>query len=213
MILQIVNLISAKKARTFQALWQGKRFSSLWIVILGIIIMGQYILVQFGGHALSSHLEGLTWDQWLLCISFGLGGLVVEAILTRLVAYDRSFREQQQQQQERTPKRYLTRSWMAAVRKGSSADEHNPFGEKPCFRRNRYAGDNRQKIPALDVCCTLMHRIMAMQPLVRHVVKALRCTKRRNSTHRYRCGLASLEDHHSAAVTRYRLSNSRCVFM
>lgn len=59
----------------------GMVSNSLWIVILGIICVGQYLLVQFGGHALNSHLDGLTWDQWLICIVLGLGGLIVNSLI------------------------------------------------------------------------------------------------------------------------------------
>jgi len=48
----------------FQGVFTNAMFMGVWIVI----VLGQFLIVQFGGWALKVHLNGLTGAQWLYCV-------------------------------------------------------------------------------------------------------------------------------------------------
>lgn len=41
-------------------------------------------MVQFGSYALSTHLEGLTIEQWLICVAFGVTPLLWRFVILLL---------------------------------------------------------------------------------------------------------------------------------
>lgn len=83
--MQAFNLLNARKigAHEFQ-IFKGLFSNVYWMAILLIIVVGQVLLVEFGQFALNCHLEGLTWQQWIFCLSFGVGTWIV-AFLVKLL--------------------------------------------------------------------------------------------------------------------------------
>ena len=62
----------------------GVMKSYLFLIIVLFVTIVQVIFVEFGGKALSCSVEGLNRTQWLICLGFALGGLVVNFILKLL---------------------------------------------------------------------------------------------------------------------------------
>lgn len=89
--LQIFNLVNARKIHNEWNVCSHASSSSLWLLSMAIICIGQIFLVHFGGRALNCHLNGLTWDQWFLSIALGSGGLLVGFFLRFIPAERLSF--------------------------------------------------------------------------------------------------------------------------
>ena len=47
-------------------------FTVIWFGTIAV----QVAIVHGGGYALSCHLEGLTWQQWLICIAVGASCMI-----------------------------------------------------------------------------------------------------------------------------------------
>lgn len=71
-LFQLFNEFNARKIHDelncFAGVFSTKIFVGIWLFTL----FAQVILVQVGGIALSCHLDGLTWQQWLICIAFAV---------------------------------------------------------------------------------------------------------------------------------------------
>jgi magnesium-transporting ATPase (P-type) len=89
--LQVANLWNARKIDNEWNVFSGAFSSWLWWIVLGFISVTQTLLVHFGGQALRCHKDGLTAIQWLICLSFALGGLVVGFLLHFIPAEDLTF--------------------------------------------------------------------------------------------------------------------------
>jgi Ca2+ transporting ATPase len=80
-LMQLVNEFNARKIHDelncFSGLCTSPMFLGIWIFTL----FAQVILVEVGGIALSCHLDGLTWEQWLICIAFAGVGLPWRLVL------------------------------------------------------------------------------------------------------------------------------------
>jgi len=85
-LMQISNLLLSRKLgnelNVFKGMWKNK----IWIGVFVGALTVQVLLCQFGSVALSVHPEGLTWEQWLICLGLGLGmlpwGFLVKLIPT-----------------------------------------------------------------------------------------------------------------------------------
>lgn len=68
-LMQIWNMLAARKINDeiniFQGVFTNLMFIGVWLVIVG----GQFFIVQFGGWALKVHLNGLTGPQWIICLA------------------------------------------------------------------------------------------------------------------------------------------------
>eukprot|EP00918_Siedleckia_nematoides_P094338 GHVU01207160.1.p1 GENE.GHVU01207160.1~~GHVU01207160.1.p1 ORF type:complete len:474 (-),score=89.17 GHVU01207160.1:198-1436(-) len=73
--MQTFNLINARKINNEYNMFRGLGKNYMWITMMVVIIVGQVLMVQFGGFVLSVNLAGLTWEQWL--ISIGIGSLTI----------------------------------------------------------------------------------------------------------------------------------------
>ncbi len=58
--------------------------SYLFLIIVVFVAIVQVIFVEYGGKALSCSTEGLSQTQWLICLGFAFGGLVVNLLLKLL---------------------------------------------------------------------------------------------------------------------------------
>lgn len=81
----IFNFINARKLRDEKNVFSGILNNHLFLIIVFIIIVSQVILVTFGSVVFMCYNHGpnygLTFMQWLMCIGFGAGGLVVSFLL------------------------------------------------------------------------------------------------------------------------------------
>lgn len=83
--MQVFNLANARKIGTHDYnIFSGLLSNWWWPGIVTVILLGQIVMVEFGGFALSCNLHGLNWKQWLICIAFGAGTWVV-AFLAKLI--------------------------------------------------------------------------------------------------------------------------------
>ena len=63
-------------------IFSGIMDNMLFFLIIAIILVGQIILVTFAGIAFSCYsYYGLTIEQWLICVGFGMIGLVVSFLI------------------------------------------------------------------------------------------------------------------------------------
>jgi hypothetical protein len=56
----------------------------MFIVIWLVEFVMQLVMIFIGGHALKVHLEGLTVEQWLICLAFGLLSIPTRYIIVLL---------------------------------------------------------------------------------------------------------------------------------
>lgn len=56
----------------FEGIFKAPLFIIIWIGTVAV----QIVIVSGGGYALSCHLDGLTWEQWLICIGIGASCLL-----------------------------------------------------------------------------------------------------------------------------------------
>lgn len=71
-LLQLFNEINCRRIHgewnVFEGLLRSYMFMFIWVLVLGL----QIIMIELGSYAFSTHFEGLTIQQWLICIAFGL---------------------------------------------------------------------------------------------------------------------------------------------
>ncbi|OQV19585.1 Plasma membrane calcium-transporting ATPase 3 [Hypsibius exemplaris] len=80
----IFNLVNARcihnERNVFARFFRNPFFVAIFLTLLGT----QAIVVEFGGNAFKT--TGLTWQQWLLCLAFGLGSLLWYQVLVCIPA-------------------------------------------------------------------------------------------------------------------------------
>lgn len=90
----IFNFINARKLRDEKNVFAGITKNNLFLIIVLIIIISQVILVTFGNIVFNCYSHGphygLTFVQWMICIAFGAGGLVVSFLL-KFINEDKMF--------------------------------------------------------------------------------------------------------------------------
>eukprot|EP01067_Filipodium_phascolosomae_P009305 Filipodium_phascolosomae@DN8269_c0_g1_i1.p1 len=83
-LMQLFNMINSRKIHgewnPFQGILKSPYFIVIWISIFAL----QTLLVYVGGYALNCHLDGLTWQQWLLCLPIALGTFLVKLLLNAI---------------------------------------------------------------------------------------------------------------------------------
>lgn len=88
----IFNFINARKLKDEINVFKGITKNMLFIVIVITIIVLQILIVSFGGSIMNCYNQnptpGLTAVQWLICIAFGSGGLIV-GVLLKLINEDK----------------------------------------------------------------------------------------------------------------------------
>eukprot|EP01017_Pseudomicrothorax_dubius_P035890 TRINITY_DN5087_c0_g4_i1.p1 TRINITY_DN5087_c0_g4~~TRINITY_DN5087_c0_g4_i1.p1 ORF type:complete len:760 (+),score=146.86 TRINITY_DN5087_c0_g4_i1:252-2531(+) len=72
----IFNFLNARKLSDEKWILSGIFSSQLFPVIILSIIGMQILIIEFGGRAFDCHFEGLTIEQWMICIGFGLFGTI-----------------------------------------------------------------------------------------------------------------------------------------
>jgi len=61
----------------FDGIFTNAMFMTVWL----IIVIGQYLIVQFGSTPMKVHIAGLTLTQWIICLVAGVLSLFMNAIL------------------------------------------------------------------------------------------------------------------------------------
>lgn len=83
--MQVFNFINAKKLHEELNVFEGITRNTLFLIIIGVIIVLQMILVTFTGMAFGVYANfGLTIQQWGICILIGSFSLVVNVVLKLL---------------------------------------------------------------------------------------------------------------------------------
>eukprot|EP00916_Digyalum_oweni_P001883 GHVL01003643.1.p1 GENE.GHVL01003643.1~~GHVL01003643.1.p1 ORF type:complete len:878 (-),score=127.53 GHVL01003643.1:1661-4294(-) len=82
--MQLFNMLNSRKIDNTINVFKGVIGNKMWMGIVALIVVLQVFIIQFGGLALSVHYEGLSWQQWLICIALGSGSLLV-AIIVKLI--------------------------------------------------------------------------------------------------------------------------------
>jgi len=84
-MMQVFNFINAKKLHEELNVFEGITRNTLFLIIIGVIIVLQIILVTFTGMAFGVYANfGLTIQQWGTCILIGSFSLVVNVVLKLL---------------------------------------------------------------------------------------------------------------------------------
>lgn len=72
--LQIFNFINSRKIFDEMNIFKGITKNPLFLIIVGVIILLQFILISFTGIAFQVYVKdgigGLTVEQWFICIAF-----------------------------------------------------------------------------------------------------------------------------------------------
>jgi len=80
-LFQIFNMLAARKINDeiniFSGVFTNLMFISVWIVI----VVGQFFIVAVGSWALKVHVNGLTTEQWVLCLIVGFTSLIWNVLL------------------------------------------------------------------------------------------------------------------------------------
>lgn len=71
MLLQLFNEINCRKIRNELNVFEGLMAAPMFTIIWFGTVLVQVVIVHGGGYALSCHMDGLTWQQWLICIAIG----------------------------------------------------------------------------------------------------------------------------------------------
>eukprot|EP01066_Platyproteum_vivax_P018801 Platyproteum_vivax@DN759_c0_g1_i1.p1 len=79
---QLFNMINCRKLQpneknVFKGVFNSKGFMIIWAFVTVL----QVALIYIGGIALNCHLDGLTWQQWGVCLPIAMGGLLVRFLL------------------------------------------------------------------------------------------------------------------------------------
>mmetsp|Transcript_43045 Transcript_43045/g.109231 ORF Transcript_43045/g.109231 Transcript_43045/m.109231 type:complete len:118 (-) Transcript_43045:161-514(-) len=86
--MQVFNEYNSRFLHGEWKIWKGLNNNPLYLIISIGTMFFQVIMVQVAApvltHALKIHPEGLSWKQWLICLMFGAGTLVVQQILNRI---------------------------------------------------------------------------------------------------------------------------------
>eukprot|EP01071_Lankesteria_metandrocarpae_P002134 Lankesteria_metandrocarpae@DN2101_c0_g1_i1.p1 len=83
-MMQIFNLLNARKINNESSVFSGIFKNYMWWLIAALVMTGQILLVEVGGRPLNCHLEGLTVVQWAICVSFGVCAVLVRTALQLL---------------------------------------------------------------------------------------------------------------------------------
>lgn len=78
---QIFNMLASRKINDeiniFSGMFENGMFVSVWL----IIVVCQVLIVQFGSTAMKCHRNGLTLDQWIICIVLSVISLLWNIVL------------------------------------------------------------------------------------------------------------------------------------
>jgi len=81
----IFNFINARKLKDEMNVFAGITKNMLFVVIVVIIIVSQILIVSVSGKIMNCYSQyptpGLTAVQWLMCVAYGSGGLIVSMLL------------------------------------------------------------------------------------------------------------------------------------
>ncbi|CAD8120902.1 unnamed protein product [Paramecium sonneborni] len=83
-ITTLFNLINSRMVQLEINIFKG--FCGSWMIYISIMIIGmlQYIIVEYGGKLIQT-FNGLTLQQWLICIAIGFGSIVWRAVLIMFI--------------------------------------------------------------------------------------------------------------------------------
>eukprot|EP00923_Selenidium_pygospionis_P000681 GHVN01001070.1.p1 GENE.GHVN01001070.1~~GHVN01001070.1.p1 ORF type:complete len:1202 (-),score=114.93 GHVN01001070.1:1704-5309(-) len=79
--MQIFNMLAARKIQGEWKVFSGIFKNKIWMGVVSLIVVGQTLIVQYGGYVSSCHLDGLTTTQWVICVGFGAGSLVANVVI------------------------------------------------------------------------------------------------------------------------------------
>lgn len=91
--LQIFNFLNSRKIDDEVNVFEGLSRSGWFIVINILIIVLQFLIVQFGDRAMACSWGGLNMMQWIYCLIIGCTGLFI-SILTKVVYKQKSEHEE-----------------------------------------------------------------------------------------------------------------------
>jgi magnesium-transporting ATPase (P-type) len=80
-LFQIFNMIGARKINDEINILDGVHTNAMFVAVWLVIVFGQIFIVQYGGWALKVHKDGLTIQQWLLCLWVAATSLIWNMIL------------------------------------------------------------------------------------------------------------------------------------
>ena len=80
-LFQIFNMIGARKINDEINILDGVHTNGMFIGVWLVIVLGQIVIVQFGGWALKVHKDGLNITQWVLCLWVAATSLIWNLIL------------------------------------------------------------------------------------------------------------------------------------
>ncbi|CEM02072.1 unnamed protein product [Vitrella brassicaformis CCMP3155] len=86
--LQVFNMMNARKIHNEFYILEGLLQSRMWGIIWTIIVLAQFLMVQYGGIAVNCHLNGLAAMHWLISVAIGFGSLPM-AFLLRFIPVQR----------------------------------------------------------------------------------------------------------------------------
>jgi len=79
--MQIFNFINARKLRDEVNIFKGITGNQIFLFIVGLITVLQYILGNFGNRAINISPHGMSVGQWFICAAFGAGSLLWSVLL------------------------------------------------------------------------------------------------------------------------------------
>ena len=80
-LMQIWNMLCARKINDEFNFLEGVFTNAMFVGVWIIILVGQFLITQFGGKAMKVHNNGLTVAQWIICLLVSLICILVNAIL------------------------------------------------------------------------------------------------------------------------------------
>lgn len=83
-LMQIFNELNSRKIRDEWNIFKGIEKSYLFMIIWVFTVLVQVLIVEFGGFAFNTHLEGLTVEQWFVCLAFSMVTLPWRVLLLLL---------------------------------------------------------------------------------------------------------------------------------
>ena len=80
-MMQIFNFLNCRKIQDEINIFSGITRNPLFIIIVICIFGLQILLISFTGSAFHVYPNGLSIEQWLICVAFGAGSLLVNLLL------------------------------------------------------------------------------------------------------------------------------------
>eukprot|EP00658_Telonema_sp_P-2_P029118 TRINITY_DN221_c0_g1_i1.p1 TRINITY_DN221_c0_g1~~TRINITY_DN221_c0_g1_i1.p1 ORF type:complete len:1329 (+),score=417.48 TRINITY_DN221_c0_g1_i1:126-4112(+) len=86
-MMTLFNQIAARKLNNEFNLFAGVTENRMFLIIMGIEFVAQFLFVQFLGNFAECYDEGLTWRQWIWSLGFGIGVWPMQLIINLVVKF------------------------------------------------------------------------------------------------------------------------------